>query len=296
MLTISIPTYNRAEMLDQTLAAIASWSGELKDVPLRVHDNASTDDTPNIVDKWKAHFGDRLTVLRHSRNLGLIGNYISCIDKCTTAYVWIMGDDDKVNEAGAQATLHTLSANSSTGILALNYRPVSGSTHRELKPAALPADMNQRFPNGRDFVEACQRYEYGSLMFITAVVLRCEIARNILSQNQVPRESLALPFYISAACAAETGAKLVPDVVFDGIYGVGSWRKSAFTVFNLDLPEALMVLVKKHDFSKGLLDSFLARYAIKLFRPSRYALKHPCLWWRAFRMMRTAQATQREIK
>ncbi len=290
LLTIFIPTYNRAAKLDQQLGRLSQWQGDLTSIALRVHDNASTDDTPAIIAKWQSTFGPRLTYHRHSQNLGLVGNYLTCIMNCQTSHIWVMGDDDTIHEAGAQAVLHEINQYPETGIFALNYRPVSGITGNILKEAALPLDMNARFPDGRDFVEACQRFEYGCLMFITAVVVHAASAREVLKNSPIPDGNLALPFYIPASVAAMSGARLVKEIIFDGLYGIGSWKKREFEVFNLQMPLVLESLVLRQGMHKTLLDSYLAGYAITLFKPSRCMLKNPILWLKAVLM------TQRILK
>lgn len=286
MLTIAIPTYNRANKLDQQLGRIAKWQGKLASISIRVHDNASTDETQLVIEKWKLILKERLVCLKHPINLGLVGNYITCIEQCETSHVWVMGDDDPIHEAGADAVLSDVSQYPQLGLFALNFRPISGTSKKILKEAALPLDLNERFPKGSDFVEACQRYEYGCLMFITAVVLHTDAARKVLAERNIPTDNLALPFYVPAFVGSRYGARLVEEIVFDGYYGVGSWKKREFQVFYLDVPHVLEELAVKAQVGKGLIDQYLASYAIHLFKPKKRYLKTPLLWWKAVRTSR----------
>ncbi|MCF0197588.1 MAG: glycosyltransferase family 2 protein, partial [Bacteroidaceae bacterium] len=71
LLSICIPTKNRAAQLEQCLRAIftaPSYDPQLIEVV--VSDNASTDDTPRVVERFVAA-GERLVFNRNSENLGI---------------------------------------------------------------------------------------------------------------------------------------------------------------------------------------------------------------------------------
>lgn len=94
ILTIIVPTYNRATHLAVLLTALRSELQRLESfVEVLVSDNASTDSTPEVTADasrdWPA-----LTIQRHDRNLGPEGNFLSCVPRVSTRYFWIMGDDD----------------------------------------------------------------------------------------------------------------------------------------------------------------------------------------------------------
>lgn len=94
ILTIIVPTHNRAAHLAILLTALRSELRGLESlVQVLVSDNASTDSTPDVTmaaaNDWPA-----LTILRHDRNIGPEGNFLSCVHRVTTRYFWIMGDDD----------------------------------------------------------------------------------------------------------------------------------------------------------------------------------------------------------
>lgn len=94
LLTIIVPTYNRAAYLAVLLAALRSELRGLESfVEVLVSDNASTDSTPGVT-AAAARVWPALTIQRHERNLGSDGNFLSCIPKVSTCYFWIIGDDD----------------------------------------------------------------------------------------------------------------------------------------------------------------------------------------------------------
>jgi glycosyltransferase involved in cell wall biosynthesis len=89
MVTIVIPTYNRAELLRESLASALAQEGA--EVRVLVSDNASTDGTANVV----GSFADpRVTYHRHPHNLGMMGNFRAAIERVDTEYVAVLPDDD----------------------------------------------------------------------------------------------------------------------------------------------------------------------------------------------------------
>ncbi|MVN22233.1 glycosyltransferase family 2 protein [Mucilaginibacter arboris] len=93
LLTIGIPTYNRATYLDRCLNSIITQLEEVKqDIELVIANNASTDHTKNIVDKYSKTV--RINYYENTINLGPDSTCSICFDKATGKYVWILGDDE----------------------------------------------------------------------------------------------------------------------------------------------------------------------------------------------------------
>ncbi len=89
ILTVFVVTYNRAEYLKLTLQSILEQT--YKDFCLVVLDNASTDDTKNIIDNIK---DKRLIYLAHKKNIDAPNNMNTAINMALTQYFIIFHDDD----------------------------------------------------------------------------------------------------------------------------------------------------------------------------------------------------------
>src|SRR5579863_1226934 len=104
LLTIAIPTYNRASFLRELLAVLAT---ELKDEPrveLIVSDNASPDETPSVVQDFIAR-GLRVGYIRNVQNIGADANFLQCFERARGKYVWIFSDDDLILSGGVAKIL-----------------------------------------------------------------------------------------------------------------------------------------------------------------------------------------------
>lgn len=92
MLSICIPTYNRSNILDITLANIVSQ--DISKVEVIISDNASTDETYQIVRKYES-FG--IKYFCNSKNLGMVYNFIKSMELATSDYLILSSDEDDVN-------------------------------------------------------------------------------------------------------------------------------------------------------------------------------------------------------
>lgn len=98
LLTIAIPTYNRAELLDRQLAWIAqAIQGFESECEIYVSDNCSTDNTQEIIKKWQTKLNHiTFNANKNPENLGVMPNIINCLKSAKTKYVWAIGDDDQL--------------------------------------------------------------------------------------------------------------------------------------------------------------------------------------------------------
>jgi glycosyltransferase involved in cell wall biosynthesis len=107
LLTIAIPTYNRSEYLTQLLEILApQLSGESR-VNLVISDNASTDDTPTVVESFREE-GLALTYIRNETNLGSDRNFLQCFEQSRGKYLWLFSDDDIIVPGGISRILALL--------------------------------------------------------------------------------------------------------------------------------------------------------------------------------------------
>lgn len=96
LLTLCIPTYNRAETLNQLLADIAdikSIYGEL--VEVCISNNASTDTTGSVIERWRSLF--EIFVWNQSVNVGATSNLQRVSSMAHGKWILIVGDDDGLN-------------------------------------------------------------------------------------------------------------------------------------------------------------------------------------------------------
>lgn len=110
LLTIVIPTFNRARTLALLLEALnKQLKGFENQVDIIVGDNASTDETQSITHSFLTSCPTAI-ILRHAKNIGPDENFCRCLDRVQTKYFWIIGDDDLPKSSILKSILEFLTA------------------------------------------------------------------------------------------------------------------------------------------------------------------------------------------
>lgn len=128
ILSIVIPTFNRARILDANLKSILLDSGGLR-VKVYVSDNCSDDDTQLVLSKL-ASLNENLHYKKNSVNLGFDRNILSLINWVEGDYIWFLGDDDYLTEGALCRVLESICREQADAFI-LNGMCRSG--HKELK-------------------------------------------------------------------------------------------------------------------------------------------------------------------
>jgi len=99
LLTIAIPTYNRAACLRQLLSVLADQLKNEERVELIISDNASPDETPTVVNDFISR-GLQVRYMRNTQNVGSDANFLQCFEQARGKYVWLFSDDDLIVPGG----------------------------------------------------------------------------------------------------------------------------------------------------------------------------------------------------
>jgi len=123
VLSICIPTYNRAEKLDLALNALIKASANYAaDVEILVSDNCSEDNTKEIIESNKENC-NFLYYFRNKENLGFNLNMFSLVDRYAKGkFCWVLGDDDFVDIDALNYIIPLLKSNVDLKYLNLNFR------------------------------------------------------------------------------------------------------------------------------------------------------------------------------
>ena len=128
MLSILIPTYNRAEFLIkniQILDDIIRKGGFEKDIDIIISDNASTDSTIADLENERARLSVPMKVYRHDTNQGGVANCLFVFEKSTSKYIMYLGDDDYISYEYLAECMAILKKDPAVNAIVPNYVPVS---------------------------------------------------------------------------------------------------------------------------------------------------------------------------
>jgi glycosyltransferase involved in cell wall biosynthesis len=117
LLTIAIPTYNRAEILNTSLSKLLSQVSEYKnDIEIVISDNASDDGTQEVITKHKEKHPE-LTIITYlqSLNTGYFGNFKKCRELANGRYFWLLSDNEHISEGVIAFLIENIRSNSEVG-------------------------------------------------------------------------------------------------------------------------------------------------------------------------------------
>lgn len=143
LLSICVPTYNRAGFLRECLASIEA-DGAQGRFEVVVSDNASTDDTLSVLQEFSAVLPLRWIVQRE--NLGPDRNFDAVVEFARGEYCLLLGSDDVMEPGAVPRLIHELD---STGTDIYHFGYVQGDIglkrlHRAHPPAGRVATTPER--------------------------------------------------------------------------------------------------------------------------------------------------------
>ncbi len=199
LISISIPTYNRAAYLKLCLEQLlpqAQQAGPC--VEVNVFDNASSDDTERVVGSFLSR-GFHLRYTRNDANIGSDRNIAQCFDRARGRYVLILGDDDVLLDGALEKILRVLSEGNHGGVF---VRPYGYNTDfmRE-KPLQL-AKRTVVYDNSNAFLERTSIYA----TFISAIIINKSLIRDISAAQFVNTNLVHTYLFYRAVLAGKTNA------------------------------------------------------------------------------------------
>jgi len=107
LLTVAIPTYNRAADLAKCLESLLPQTGRNGLVEVCVSDNASTDETPRVLARFAGQY-PQLRARRNAENVGAERNLLELVPFARGRYVKLHGDDDFFRPDTVQSLVYAL--------------------------------------------------------------------------------------------------------------------------------------------------------------------------------------------
>jgi len=124
ILSIAIPTYNRASILDGSLRVLLPQINEHKsDVEFIITDNASEDNTQEVINTYKKQYSD-LNFITHlqTTNTGFFGNFLKCRELSNGKYFWLLSDNEQISNGFIDFLVRNIKSNkTSVGALFLSH-------------------------------------------------------------------------------------------------------------------------------------------------------------------------------
>jgi glycosyltransferase involved in cell wall biosynthesis len=260
LLTIAIPTYNRANSLEQQLEWLSkAIKGYECECEVLVSDNCSTDNTQEIIQKWQ-HILNNITFRsnRNSENLGVMRNIIYCLSSATTKYVWTIGDDDPIQERAVSYVIGKIKKIEDLSLVFLNFSGRNKITGEPVHPPTIcgnswfDADTENGDGDGKAIFEYCFTKSVGAVIFLTATIYRTDLVKRALQIWPDAINNWISLAYLAGYCAANGKIIVTRDTYLECIVGVSYWQKepkSALLMQYKHIPEVILKL-QENGYSK----------------------------------------------
>lgn len=148
LLSICIPTYNRAHYLKDCLESIVCQfdDGDVYDqVEVVISDNCSSDNTRELVGVYQEKYGN-IKYYKNEENILFDPNVVVAVEKATGTYCWYMGDDDAIRNGGIRSII-TFLKNNDISVLTVDSIPFTTLGDITKQSISLHNDSFRVFPS-----------------------------------------------------------------------------------------------------------------------------------------------------
>lgn len=160
LISVVIPSYNRADTVGQTIDSILSQKVDA-DVEIVIGDDCSTDNARAVLSRYKKQHPDVIRLLFHEKNMGLGANWATCVKACRGKYICNCDNDDYWhNPNKLQIQLDYMESHPRSNICITNHRTHNRTTGeiRECKAQIDHSDIQKSMWGGCRFCNATIMY------------------------------------------------------------------------------------------------------------------------------------------
>lgn len=144
--SVIIACYNYGTYLIEAVESVLRQT--LPPLEILISDDASTDDTPVIMEMLAKRYGDKLRLNRNEKNLGIVAHFNKVLPMTSGDYVCILGADNRFRSDYLECTVGVLDANPDAAIAYTDFA-LFGE-----RADVVAADLSQQYPvktNGDGF-------------------------------------------------------------------------------------------------------------------------------------------------
>lgn len=216
ILSICIPTWNRANILQHSLRSIEAQIKEIdsSELELFVSDNCSDDNTQEVVKDF-IQKGLPITYNRNKKNLGASGNFVRCMQWASGKYILLLGDDDILRPGSIKFLLDILRHK--------DY----GLVHIHNNKNFLSGKETKVYDNVDEFIKSVS-YFY---TFVSGNIFRKDIVSEIDEKKYLNTHLLQMPFFIQSTLQHKENLIVCKDILECGLDGKNNGGYEFYEVF-----------------------------------------------------------------
>lgn len=206
LLTIAIPTYNRAQLLIESLDSLVNQVEA--GVEILVNDNASTDNTRDVVHRYQAMY-PFIRYSRNDQNLGADGNFLVCLQTGRGDFIQLLSDDDVLIPGAIHKILQTIKSHNELSIIRTNCCAFQNQLDLDnLAKPAYPISSNIIFNNKNEFLG----YVGFASIFMSPTIYNKKIFNQISNPSRFIGTHLLQTHLLFECLAVNNNAVIIADV------------------------------------------------------------------------------------
>lgn len=258
LLTIAIPTYNRSSLLQRTINSIVCQYDSR--VELLVSDNASSDDTEEVMNKYLKEY-DYIKYIRNQENIGPDNNFLQCYQKASGKYVLLLGSDDLVHHNSIKIILDFLEKNNPSWVF-LNFNTFKNDNYIDgnFSKNYLKINGDLTSISKKAFI----KYAKDKITFMSVSIIRKELILSVNNPERFKDSSFihtCLMLESTKDCEANFGIISTPCIAEDVSpqnQGTGS---NAFLVFGTKMRHVFCEIAPQCNYDKKQMSKIYRDYA-----------------------------------
>lgn len=185
LLSICIPTWNRARYLESTLDNIISQALEFRDkVEICVSNNASTDNTRAVVMKFKEKYPDLIKYYESEKNFGYDNNLLKVVSMAEGRFAWTFGSYCFIGDGCLKEVINFIESvkDENVGLVGVRHEAYTLDEKNNKKLVLCYTSVDENEPqiiklNARNTIEKA------SFRGIPQVILNNNIIKKIYKEN-----------------------------------------------------------------------------------------------------------------
>lgn len=273
LLTIGVPTYNRAAYLKRCLCELLAQCEPYTELlEIQVADNCSTDNTEEVVADF-IEVGHQINYYKQPENLGMDGNFIYLYNQCTTKYMWMLSDDDYLLP-GAFSKIINLLQQVNAGVIYLNNIWFD----EKLDESRVKASQLGEYTRYDDPILFVDRVNYW-FTFISGNIVNKSVVADKIKPEKLKGTFLALLGWIIPAAFQQLPNYVIEDHIL-ACKGNNTGGYKLFQVFGKNFSAVMDILIErgcdkkiKRIINNHLLNTFFPMFLTKAninFKKEKY--------------------------
>jgi len=260
LLSIAIPTYNRAKFLDELLNSI-DIKGIEDFIEILIIDNASTDNTQEIVSKYN-HLNVRY--IRNEKNIGPDNNFKKCIKESKGKYVWLLGDDEILLPNSLQRIIKLLQKLKGIGLIYL--RPCKFQVGSEINKDCFSKKSELNYMIYKDYNEFLAKVSI-YITFISANIINKDLILSHINLEDLENNQFVhVNWNILSAVYGKVNIIVTTPLFAARILNTGNYELCR--LFGSNLIKTINSLEKKHSLDLSKFKDHLSKKLLFSYLPA----------------------------